>query len=84
MLYFVTELDKRPDGVVNNSITARQTLASGLSLYYQRASVAVMTDAYTGVALTLQDEEGTILLNERFNTSHVEPTEEQTEEQTDG
>lgn len=83
MLYFVTELDKRPDGVVNNSVTARQTLASGLSLYYQRASVAVMTDAYTGVALTLQDEEGTILLNERFNTSYVAPTEE-TEEQTEG
>ena len=68
MTYFVTEYDKKPDGTVNNFNTARASLASALNLYYQRASIAVMTDAFTQVVLTLQDEDGTVLKNERFET----------------
>lgn len=37
--------------------------------------VAVTTTDYLGVALTLQDEDGNILLNERFNTQYETPTE---------
>ncbi len=68
MYYFVTELQVRPDNIVNSSITARSSLATGLALYYDRASKAVTSEQFTGVALTLQDENGTIILNEHFDT----------------
>ena len=68
MYYFITELDARPDGIINNSITSRSSLATGLSYYYDRASKAVTSQQFTGVALTLQDENGNILLNEHFDT----------------
>lgn len=68
MYYFVTELDARPDGIINSSITARSSLALGLSLYYDRASKAVTSEQFTGVALTLQDQDGNIILNEHFDT----------------
>ena len=68
MYYFVTELQARPDGIINSSITTRSSLATGLSYYYDRASKAVTSTQFTGVALTLQDEQGTIILNEHFDT----------------
>lgn len=69
-MFYVTELAKRPDGVINSTITARSSLALGLALYYQRAAVAVTTTDFTGVALTLQDEDGNIRLNEHFDTCY--------------
>lgn len=75
MYYFITELDARPDGIINSSITARSSLATGLSYYYDRASKAVTSTQFTGVALTLQDEQGTIILNEHFDTIYEEPAE---------
>ena len=71
MYYFITELQARPDGIVNSTITARSSLAMGLALYYQRAAVAVSTTDYLEVALTLQDQHGTILKNEAFETQYV-------------
>lgn len=68
MYYFVTELQARPDGIINSTVTARSSLALGLALYYQRAAVAVTSEQFTGVALTLQDQNGSILLNEHFDT----------------
>lgn len=71
MYYFVTELQARPDGIINNSITSRSSLATGLSYYYTRAAAAVTSTQFTGVALTLQDENGTIVLNEHFETEYT-------------
>lgn len=68
MYYFITELDARPDGIINSTITSRSSLANGLALYYDRASKAVTSQQFTGVALTLQDENGSIILNEHFDT----------------
>lgn len=68
MYYYVTELQSRPDGIVNSTITARSSLAMGLALFYQRAAVAVTSEQFTGVALTLQDQDGNILLNQHFDT----------------
>ena len=68
MYYFVTELQARPDGIINSTITTRSSLATGLSLYYSRAATAVTSEQFTGVALTLQDQNGNILLNEHFDT----------------
>ncbi len=69
MYYFITEFQKRPDGVVNNTLTVRSTLANGLSYFYDRASKAVANNSFVSVALTLQDERGTIIKNECFDTA---------------
>lgn len=74
MYTFLTELQKRPDGIVNNSITARSSLATGLALYYDRASKAVTSTQFTSVALTLEDEDGNVIENKRFDTLY-EPEE---------
>lgn len=71
MYYFITELDARPDGIINSNITSRSSLATGLSYYYDRASKAVTSTQFTGVALTLQDETGNIILNEHFDTQYT-------------
>lgn len=76
MYYFVTELQARPDGIINSTITSRSSLATGLSLYYTRAAAACTSNQFTGVALTLQDEQGTIILNDHFETIYEEPAEE--------
>lgn len=76
MYYFVTELQARPDGIINSTITARSSLATGLSLYYTRAAAACTSEQFTGVALTLQDEKGSIILNEHFDTIYEEPAED--------
>ena len=68
MYYFITELQARPDGIINSTITTRSSLATGLSYYYTRAAAAVTSEQFTGVALTLQDQDGNILLNEHFDT----------------
>lgn len=75
MYYFVTELQARPDGIINNTLTSRSSLATGLSYYYTRAAAAVTSTQFTGVALTLQDENGSIILNEHFDTQYEAPTE---------
>ena len=68
MYYFITELQARPDGIINSTITTRSSLATGLSYYYTRAAAAVTSEQFTGVALTLQDQNGNIILNEHFDT----------------
>ena len=79
MYTFLTELQKRPDGLINSSVTARSSLATGLALYYDKASKAVTSTQFTGIALTLTDEEGNIIENRYFDTLYEEP-EEVTEE----
>lgn len=75
MYYFITELQTRPDGIVNSTITTRSSLAAGLAYYYQRASVAVTNKDFTSVALTLQDQDGEIIENKRFDTLYEETNE---------
>lgn len=70
MYYFITELQTRPDGIVNSTITTRASLATGLAYYYQRAAVAVTTTDFPAVALTLQDQNGDIVKNECFETQY--------------
>lgn len=68
MYYFITELQTRPDGIINSTITTRSSLATGLSYYYSRAAAAVTSEQFLAVALTLQDQNGTILENQCFDT----------------
>lgn len=78
MYTFLTEFQSRPDGIINSSVTARSSLATGLALYYERASKAVTNTQFTKVALTLQDADGNILENRAFDTLY-EPQDSQTE-----
>ena len=78
MYTFLTELQSRPDGIINSSVTSRSSLANGLALYYDRASKAVTSTQFTKVALTLQDADGQILENRAFDTLY-EPQDSQTE-----
>lgn len=67
-MYYVSEFQTRPDGVVNATQTARSSLAMGLALYYQRAAVAVATKDFPAVALVLMDQYGSVIKAERFET----------------
>lgn len=67
-MYYVSEFDTRPDGIVNATQTARSSLALGLAYYYQRAAVAVTTKDFPAVGLVLMDQYGTVIKNERFET----------------
>lgn len=70
MAYYVIENQIRADGVVNNSMTARQTFASGLSLYYDRCSKMVMTELYPKVAVMLTDEELNVIEHNVIETQY--------------
>lgn len=70
MYYFIIELQSRPDGLVNSTITSRSSLATGLALWYNRASQAVTTTDFTNVSLTLMDQYGNIVKNELFETQY--------------
>ena len=83
-MYYLTELQTRPDGIVNATLQARSSLATGLAFYYQRAAVAVTTTDFTAVALTLQDQRGKIVKNECFQTQYVPPVPPEEEEVEEG
>ena len=67
-MYYVSEFQTRPDGIVNATQTARSSLALGLAYYYQRSAVAVTTKDFPAVALVLMDQYGTVIKSERFDT----------------
>lgn len=71
-MYYVIENQIRADGQINNSMTARQSFASGLSLYYDRCSKMVMTELYPKVAVMLVDEELNVIEQKVIETQYVE------------
>lgn len=73
MYTFLTELQSRPDGIINSSVTPRSSLATGLALYYERAGKAVTSTQFVKVALTLQDADGNIIENKAFDTLYEGP-----------
>ena len=80
MQYFITELQTRPDGIVNSTLTSRSSYAMGLAYYYQRAAAAVASQNFVSVALTLQNQDGFIIENQKFDTLY-EPVEENPSEE---
>ena len=76
MHYFIIEIQNRADGVDNvQQIVSRQTLATGLSYFYDRCSKMAATTLYPTVTLMLIDSEGTVIENKHLTTAWVEPTE---------
>ena len=74
--YFIIEIQNRADGIDNvQEIVSRQTLATGLSYFYDRCSKMSATTLYPTVSVLLISSEGTIIKNERIKTAWVEPEE---------
>lgn len=75
--YFIIEIQNRADGIDNvQEIVSRQTLASGLSYFYDRCSKMAATTLYPTVTLMLIDSNGTVIENKHLTTAWVEPVEE--------
>lgn len=74
MQYHIIEIQNRADGVNNVlAIETRNSLASGLSYFYDRCSKMAATTLYPTVTVMLIDSEGTILENKHLTTAWVEP-----------
>ena len=70
--YFIIEIQNRADGVDNvQEIVSRQTLATGLSYFYDRCSKMSATTLYPTVTLMLIDSDGTILENKHLTTAYA-------------
>ena len=75
--YHIIEIQNRADGINNvQAIESRNSLATGLSYFYDRCSKMSATTLYPTVTLMLIDSEGTILENKHLTTAYVPPVEE--------
>jgi hypothetical protein len=71
MHYFIIEIQNRADGVDNvQAIVTRQTLATGLSYFYDRCSKMSATELYPSVTLMLIDSDGTVIENKHLTTAY--------------
>ena len=76
MYYYIIEIQNRADGIDNvQPIVARQSLATGLSYFYDRCSKMAGTTLYPTVTLMLIDSEGKVIKNEHLTTAYT-PEEE--------
>ena len=70
--YLIIEVQNRADGVNNVlDIVARNSLATGLSYYYDRCSKMAATELYPTVTLVLMDTDGNIYENKRLTTAYT-------------
>ena len=75
--YHIIEIQNRADGINNvQNIESRNSLATGLSYFYDRCSKMAATMLYPTVTLMLIDSEGHVIENKHLTTAWVEPTEE--------
>ena len=74
--YHIIEIQNRADGINNvQAIESRNTLANGLSYFYDRCSKMAATELYPTVALMLMDTNGTVIENKHITTAWAESTE---------
>lgn len=75
--YHIVEIQNRPDGINNvQNIESRNSLAAGLSYYYDRCSKMSATELYPTVTLMLMDSNGTVYENKHLTTAYQsEPAE---------
>lgn len=72
-MYYVIEHQKRPDGIVNVSETARSTYEMGQSYYHERLSKMIVNRDFVSVALMFVDEDLNIFANETIKTLYEAP-----------
>ena len=76
MYYYIIEIQNRADGIDNvQPIVARQSLATGLSYFYDRCSKMAGTTLYPNVTLMLIDSNGKVIENKHLETAYT-PEEE--------
>lgn len=69
--YLIIEVQNRADGINNVlDIVARNSLASGLSYYYDRCSKMAATTLYPTVTLVLMDTDGKVYENKHLTTAY--------------
>lgn len=69
--YLIIEIQNRADGINNVlDIVARNSLATGLSYYYDRCSKMAATTLYPTVTLMLMDSNGTVYENKHLTTAY--------------
>lgn len=73
MYYYIFEVQNRADGI-DNILTPvqRQSLATGLSYFYDRCSKMAGTTLYPTVTIVLMDSNGTIIKSEHLTTAWTE------------
>ena len=72
MYYYTIEIQNRADGIDNvQPIVARQSLATGLSYFYDRCSKMAGTTLYPTVTLMLIDSEGKVYENKHLKTAYT-------------
>lgn len=77
MQYHIIEIQRRPDGINNvQAIETRNSLATGLSYYYQRCAAMAATQLYVSVTLILINSDGLVIENKKLTTAW-EPEPEQ-------
>lgn len=77
MMYYIFEVQNRADGVNNVlDVVGRQTLASGLSYFYDRCGKMSATTLFPTVSVLLIASDGTVIKNERIKTAYAEPEQE--------
>ena len=70
--YHIIEIQNRADGINNvQAIESRNSLATGLSYYYDRCSKMAATELYPTVTLILIDSNGTVYENKHLTTAYV-------------
>jgi hypothetical protein len=75
--YLIIEVQNRADGINNvQAIESRNSLATGLSYYYDRCSKMAATTLYPTVTLILIDSNGTVYENKHLTTAYQPESEE--------
>lgn len=70
--YHIIEIQNRADGINNvQPIETRQSLATGLSFFYQRCSTMAATQIYPTVTIMLIDSDGHVIENKHLTTAYV-------------
>lgn len=69
--YHIIEIQNRADGINNvQDIVSRNSLATGLSYYYDRCSKMAATTLYPTVTLILIDSNGVVYENKHLITAY--------------
>lgn len=72
MYYYIIEIQNRADGIDNvQPIAARQSLATGLSYFFDRCSKMAGTTLYPTVTLMLIDSDGKVIKSEHLETAYT-------------
>lgn len=72
MYYYIIEIQNRADGIDNvQPIVARQSLATGLSYFYDRCSKMAGATLYPTVTLMLIDSNGKVIENKHLETAYT-------------